>query len=108
MLLKSHRNDYPEVYKEVKIAHIIGPNQWSNAYHALDKLMQDIKQNGLLHPIVLWDYLNQGSLRFFIGGKRLWCAIKLGYTRISVYHARTLEEAKAIHAKTYDIEFATR
>ena len=75
-ILKSIRNDFPEIYKEVPIGMLDTQKPTTDLLH----LTKDIKTQGLIYPIVLFP-----GLRVQVGNQRVEIAKQLGYNMISAY-----------------------
>ncbi len=122
MLLKAVRNDYPDWYAEYKISDL---NMTFNGFkeETIKRLVHDIKQNGLIHPIVIRSpylefqtdpnpdvsLLSEDDRRkvfyIHIGNQRVTAAKELGFTHISVYHVKKGEDAQMITLQTQMREF---
>tara|TARA_Y100001951_G_C11242769_1_gene241527 strand:- start:246 stop:689 length:444 start_codon:yes stop_codon:yes gene_type:complete len=122
-LLKSHHNDFPEFYGEYCLADLnncADPLRFDCETRAfrLESLEIDIVENGLTHPIILWDTKNTYTewatnrgvakltpLYVQIGSQRAWVAKKLGYTHISAYNISSDEEMNRCNDVTLSQEY---
>ena len=84
MVLRSHRNDFPEMYHEYKIVDLESDRGVGN----LEELEADILKNGLIYPIVVRSpYKDRPEVLYVqVGRRRVHVAKKNGYTHISAYH----------------------
>jgi len=91
----------------------------------VDKLVEDIKEFGLIHPIVIRspykDYQTEPNpdiseladdeikkvFNIFVGNKRVVAATRLGYTHISAYHVKRDEDARMLCGATQIRGFLT-
>lgn len=123
-LLRSKYNNYPEWYAEYPINILTTTFDNFNS-SILDKLKQDVLDNGLIHPIVirspfgdyqtdpnpLVDNLSQEEIEkifyVYVGNQRIKVAEELGYTYISVYHVKADEDARFLVHETQMQDFVT-
>ena len=124
MILRSMNNDYPQWYAEYPLDILaISVNRFNE--QTLNTLIEDIKNNGLIHPIVvrspypeyqtepnpdvskLNDEERKKVFNVFIGNQRITAAKNLGYTHISTYHVKRDEDARMLCTKTQMREFLT-
>ena len=123
-LLQANRNDHPQWYAEYPLDILtITVNRFDD--EMVEKLEADIKEKGLIHPIVVRSpYLEyqtgpnpdvsnlfaserQKVFNIFIGNQRVTVAKRLGYTHISVYHVKRDEDARMLCGTTQMREFVT-
>lgn len=91
----------------------------------VDRLVADVKEKGLVHPIVIRspykDYQTEPNpdvdgltadelkkvFNIFVGNKRVIAANRLGYTHISAYHVKRDEDARMLCGATQIRGFST-
>ena len=127
-VLKSHCNDFPEYYGEYCLEDLnncedplrdkMDQRDLEIRTFRLESLEIDIVENGLTHPIILWDTKNTYSewatnrgvakltpLWVQIGSQREWIAKKLGYTHISAYNISSDLEMSRCNNVTHSQEY---
>ena len=127
-VLKSHCNDFPEYYGEYCLEDLnncedplrdkMDQRDLEIRTFRLESLEIDIVENGLTHPIILWDTKNTYSewatnrgvakltpLWVQIGSQRVWIAKKLGYTHISAYNISSYLEMSRCNNVTHSQEY---
>lgn len=118
-LLKANQIDYPQWYAEYAIADLgIFMNKLPMDF--MPKMRADMVERGMVHPIIIFspykehqtdpnpDFTGKNRyevLRVYMGHKRVYVAVKLGYTHISAYHVKTDEDARFLCGKTTIREF---
>ena len=87
--LRSDRNDFPERYHEYKINDLVADDPGTLGTPALKKLLKNIKEKGMIYPIVVRSNEEKRPDKLYVQGgrQRVWIAKELGYTHISAYHS---------------------
>lgn len=68
---------------EVPVKSIVIEDRWRGEYGDLNKLIQSIKEHGLLHPLVVTSFGQpEGSYRLLAGGRRYRCITSLGWETV--------------------------
>ena len=117
-LLHSIYNTFPNIYKEYCINDLKVdsaternwtliwkqnglPGKWLAPDELLNlkNLHESITTHGLFHPIIIWSP-DEKILNVYIGRKRVWVAKKEGYTHISAYRPKTIEERDKVYKYT--------
>ena len=123
-LLKASHNDHPNWYADYPVDILsLSITRWDD--EMVDKVRDDIKERGLVHPIVVRSpykeyqtepnpdvsrFNNEERKKVFnvyIGNKRVMAAKQLGFTHISAYHVKRDEDARMLCGTTQIRGFLT-
>ena len=123
-LLKASHNDHPNWYADYPVDILsLSITRWDD--EMVTKVRDDIKERGLVHPIVVRSpykeyqtepnpdvsrFNNEERKKVFnvyIGNKRVMAAKQLGFTHISAYHVKRDEDARMLCGTTQIRGFLT-
>ena len=123
-LLKASHNDHPDWYADYPVDILsLSITRWDD--EMVDKVRDDIKEQGLIHPIVVRspykeyqtepnpdvsqfnDEERKKVFNVYIGNKRVMAAKQLGFTHISAYHVKRDEDARMLCGTTQIRGFLT-
>jgi hypothetical protein len=123
-LLKANHNDHPDWYADYPVDILsLSITRWDD--EMVNKVRDDIKERGLVHPIVVRspykeyqtepnpdvsqfnDEERKKVFNVYIGNKRVMAAKQLGFTHISAYHVKRDEDARMLCGSTQIRGFLT-